>query len=93
MKATVHVTLKPGVLDPQGQAIHHAAETLGYQTIEAIRQGKFFEVSISDGVSPETAQAEVEKLAQDVLSNPVIEDFTVSIDPPPIQPATSGGQA
>lgn len=82
MKATVHVTLKSGVLDPQGQAIHHAAETLGYQTLAGIRQGKYFEVEFRDGVSAEAAQAEVEKLAREILSNPVIEDFCVSFAQP-----------
>ncbi len=79
MKATVHVTLKPGVLDPQGQTVHRASETLGFKTISDIRQGKYFEISLSEGADPETAKAELERLAHDILSNPVIEDFTVEI--------------
>ncbi|MBX7223459.1 MAG: phosphoribosylformylglycinamidine synthase subunit PurS [Blastocatellia bacterium] len=80
MKATVHVTLKNGVLDPQGQAIHHAAETLGYSTLAGIRQGKFFEIEIAEGADLAAAKAEVEKLAHDVLSNIVIEDYCVTIE-------------
>lgn len=79
MKALIHVTLKPGVLDPQGKAIHHASETLGFAGINDIRQGKFFEIDISDEVSAESAEQMLNKLADDVLANPVIEDFRVEI--------------
>lgn len=79
MKATVHVTLKPGVLDPQGQTIHRASETLGFTTISDIRQGKFFEIALAADADPATAKAELERLAHDILSNPVIEDFSVEI--------------
>ncbi len=79
MKATVHVTLKPGVLDPQGKAISHAAETLGYATIADIRQGKFFEIELLPGSDPESARTAIERLAHDVLSNPVIEDYCVEL--------------
>lgn len=79
MLAKVYVTLKNGVLDPQGKAIHHAAETIGYQGIADVRQGKYFEVKLDDGVDSESARSQVEKFAHDVLSNPVIEDYRVEV--------------
>ena len=79
MLAKVYVTLKNGVLDPQGKAIHHAAETIGYQGISDVRQGKYFEISLDGSIDAATAQSQVEKFAHDVLSNPVIEDYTVEI--------------
>ncbi|HVF92480.1 MAG TPA: phosphoribosylformylglycinamidine synthase subunit PurS [Blastocatellia bacterium] len=80
MKAKVYVTLKPSVLDPQGKAIHHAVETIGYLTVTDVRQGKYFEITLDDSVSAEEARAEISRLARDVLSNPVIEDFRVELD-------------
>ena len=79
MKALVYVTLKPSVLDPQGKAIHHSTELLGYQNLADIRQGKYFEITFSDGLSPESAKESAEQIAKDVLANPVIEDFHVEI--------------
>ena len=80
MKAKVYVTLKPSVLDPQGKAIKHSIELLGYNAVSDIRQGKYFEIAIEG--SPTTAQAreEAERMARDVLSNPIIEDFRVEIE-------------
>jgi len=79
MKAKVYVTLKPSVLDPQGKAIHHSVELLGYKNITDIRQGKYFEVALDPSVSEADAKAQAEKIASDVLSNPVIEDYRVEI--------------
>lgn len=79
MKAKVYVTLKPGVLDPQGKAIHHSAELLGFEGISDIRQGKYFEISLDAGVDESVARTAAEKLASDVLANPVIEDYRVEI--------------
>lgn len=79
MKAKVYVTLKSGVLDPQGKAIHHACESLGYAGINDVRQGKFFEISIDDSVDLQKAHQDIEKLAKDVLANPVIEDYRVEV--------------
>ncbi len=79
MKALVYVTLKPSVLDPQGKAIHHSAELLGYTELADIRQGKYFEVTFSDGVSVDSARDAAERIAKDVLANPVIEDYRVEI--------------
>ena len=80
MKAKVYVTLKPGVLDPQGKAVHHSVELMGYTAISDIRQGKYFEVELSDAADPESARKEVEQIAKDVLANPVIEDYRVEMD-------------
>ncbi len=80
MKAKIFVTLKPSVLDPQGKAIHHAVETIGFRGIQDVRQGKYFEITIDDSLSPEEARAQIERMAADVLANPVIEDFHVELD-------------
>ncbi len=79
MKAKVYVTLKPSVLDPQGKAIHHSVELLGFDRINDIRQGKYFEIALGEGLSEADAREAVEKIAGDVLANPVIEDFRVEI--------------
>ena len=80
MKARVYVTLKPSVLDPQGKAIHHSVELMGFDKIADIRQGKYFEISLDDSVNPTEARGVAEKIAGDVLANPVIEDFRVEIN-------------
>ncbi len=80
MKAKVYVTLKPGVLDPQGKAIHHSAELMGYSAIADIRQGKYFEIAIDPSATESDARQSVEKIAGDVLANPVIEDYRVEIE-------------
>ena len=79
MKAEVFVTLKRGVLDPQGKAIHHAIETVGYDGIADVRQGKYFEIELGDGLSQEQVRAELDRIAKDILSNPVIEDYRLEI--------------
>ena len=80
MKAKVFVTLKPSVLDPQGKAIHHSIESLGFGNISDVRQGKYFEISLEGNGDPGTVRSEIEQMAKDVLSNPVIEDYRVEID-------------
>ena len=80
MKAKVYVTLKAGVLDPQGKAIQHSVELLGYQGISDIRQGKYFEIALDQTLDADRARAEAERMAKDVLSNPVIEDYRVEIE-------------
>ena len=80
MKSRIFVTLKPSVLDPQGKAIHHAVETIGYRGVKDVRQGKYFEVTLDDSFSPDEARAEVERMAHDVLANPIIEDYRVELD-------------
>ena len=79
MKARVFVTLKTTVLDPQGQTVRSALNGLGYQGVADVRQGKFFEIVIAEGVSREQAQKEIETVAHDVLANPVIEEYRVEI--------------
>lgn len=79
MKAKVYVTLKPSVLDPQGKAIQHSVELLGYQQIADVRQGKYFEMVLDDSVNETEARQAAEQIAADVLANPVIEDFRVEI--------------
>jgi len=79
MKAKVYVTLKPGVLDPQGKAIHHSVELLGFENINDIRQGKYFEVELAENLSETEANEVAKRIAKDVLANPVIEDYKVEI--------------
>ncbi len=79
MKAKVYVTLKSSVLDPQGKAIHHSTELLGFENVSDIRQGKYFEIVLDESISEEQAQETAEKIAKDVLANPVIEDYKVEL--------------
>ena len=78
MKAHVWVMLKPTVLDPQGQTIQQALASLGYAQVRDVRQGKFFVLEL-DGLSREEAQKQVERIAKEVLTNPVIEEFRFEI--------------
>jgi phosphoribosylformylglycinamidine synthase len=80
MKAKVYVSLKAGVLDPQGKAIQHSVELLGFSGIEDVRQGKYFEISLDDSVDTQRARESVEKMAREVLSNPIIEEYRVEIE-------------
>lgn len=80
MKVKVYVTLKSGVLDPQGKAIQHSVETLGFGGIADVRQGKYFEIALDESVSDKDARATAERMAREVLSNPVIEDFRVEVE-------------
>jgi len=80
MKAFVHVALKKTVLDPQGQTISRALGEMGYQGIREVRQGKYFEIDLDDGTGPEQARQKLEKIAREVLANPVIEDFTCRVE-------------
>ena len=79
MKARVFVSFKSTVLDPQGQAICQALHGLGYPAIDAVRQGKFFDIAIADGVTREQAQKDMETIAHDVLANAVIEEYRVEL--------------
>ena len=78
MKAHVWVMLKTTVLDPQGQTIQRALSSLGYSTVKDVRQGKFFVLKL-DGLGCEEAKTQVERIAKDVLTNPVIEEFRFEI--------------
>jgi len=79
MKARVYVSMKPTVLDPRGQTIQAALNGLGHHEIVSVRQGKYFEIAIVDDASRESAVKNLEEIARDVLSNPVIEDYRVEI--------------
>jgi len=76
VKALVHVTLKPDVLDPQGKAIQRACGSLGYEAVRDVRQGKLFEVEL-DAADEASARALLAELAAKLLANPVIEDYRV----------------
>ena len=80
MQAFVYVTLKKSVLDPQGKTIQGALKKLGYGSVSDVRQGKYFELRLDGGLDKSAAQAQVEKIAREVLTNPVIEEFTYSIE-------------
>jgi len=79
MTAYVYVSLKKSVLDPQGKTIHGALKKMGYKGLEDVRQGKYFEITLNGGLTRDQAQAEVERLAREVLTNPVIEEFRFSL--------------
>ena len=81
MKAHVYVTLKTSVLDPQGQTIQNALRKIGFgQAVQAVRQGKYFALTLADGLSPDQAREQVERISREVLTNPVIEEFTYKIE-------------
>jgi phosphoribosylformylglycinamidine synthase subunit PurS len=75
MKARIHVTLKDGVLDPQGRAIHHALEGLGFDGVQDVRAGRLIELTLADGTSDEDIDAMCRKL----LANMVIENYRVEL--------------
>ncbi len=79
MKARVHVSMKPSVLDPQGQTICSALNGMGHKEITAVRQGKYFELQLAAGIQKEAAARLLDDVARDILSNPVIEDYQVEI--------------
>jgi phosphoribosylformylglycinamidine synthase PurS subunit len=79
VKARVHVTLKSGVLDPQGKAIHHALESLGFGGVNDVRQGKFIEIELAE-TDKKKARASVEDMCARLLANTVIENYSVEID-------------
>lgn len=79
MKAIVHVALKKTVLDPQGRTISAALNSQGYDVVRDVRQGKYFEIELAEGLDREAARAQAAKIASDVLANPVIEEFAVAI--------------
>ena len=73
MKARVTVTLKPGVLDPQGRAIHHALNGLGFGGVADVRAGKLFELDVADG----TDDATLDAMCKQLLANTVIENYRI----------------
>jgi len=80
MTAHVYVTLKTSVLDHQGQTIQNALRKIGFSQVTAVRQGKYFALSLADGLTTEAARTQVERIAKEVLTNPVIEEYTYRIE-------------
>ena len=78
MTAIVNIFLKDGVLDPQGKAIHHALDAMNFEGVEDVRMGKQIVLKLSTD-NKEEAQKEVEKMAQEILANTVIEDYTIEL--------------
>jgi phosphoribosylformylglycinamidine synthase len=78
MKARIHVKLKPGVLDPQGKAIGTALKSLGFDGVDEVRQGKLIELDLAD-TDAAAARARVEAMCQQLLANPVIEDYAIEL--------------
>jgi phosphoribosylformylglycinamidine synthase len=83
MKAHVYVTLKQSVLDAQGQTIAGALRRMQWKGIADVRQGKYFQLTLDDSLAanPAQAQLEVERMSREVLTNPVIEEFTFHLEP------------
>lgn len=79
MKAYVYVTLKKSVLDPQGKTIHGALRKMGYQGVNDVRQGKYFEITL-EAKDEAAAKQEIERMSREVLTNPVIEEFHYSLE-------------
>ncbi|OAN74620.1 phosphoribosylformylglycinamidine synthase [Sulfitobacter sp. EhC04] len=75
MKARVHVMLKNGVLDPQGEAVRHALGALGFDGVNGVRQGKVIELDLAEG----TTEADVTAMCEKLLANTVIESYAVDI--------------
>jgi len=78
VKAKVHITLKPGVLDPQGRAIQHALASLGFTGVDDVRQGKYIELDLGD-TDQAKARARVDEMCKQLLANTVIENYSVEI--------------
>ena len=78
MKARVHVTLKNGVLDPQGKAIQHTLASLGFGGVESVRQGKFLELELTE-TDTAAAEAEVKAMCEKLLANTVIENYDIEL--------------
>lgn len=79
MKARVHVSLKPGVLDPQGKAVADTLGRLGYSEVSAARIGKTIELELDDALTPDAAEARVKEMCEQLLANTVIERYEVEI--------------
>ncbi len=79
MKARVHVTLKPGVLDPQGKAIEHSLGDLGFAGVGGVRQGKFIELDLAE-TDAAAAKAAVEEMCRKLLANVVIENYSIELE-------------
>jgi phosphoribosylformylglycinamidine synthase PurS subunit len=78
VKARIHISLKPGVLDPQGKAIGNALKGLGFAGVGEVRQGKLIELDLAEA-DPAAAHARVEEMCRQLLANPVIENYEIEI--------------
>lgn len=78
MKAKIHVTLKNGVLDPQGKAVEHALGSLGFSGVSGVRQGKYIELNLAE-TDKSKARAQLEAMCQKLLANTVIENYSIDI--------------
>jgi phosphoribosylformylglycinamidine synthase len=79
MKARVHITLKDGVLDPQGKAIANALANLGFDGVEGVRQGKYIELDLADG-DRAAAEASVTEMCEKLLANTIIENYAIDVE-------------
>lgn len=78
LKARVHITLKPGVLDPQGKAVRHSLAALGFAGVEQVRQGKYMEIDLAEG-DRARARETLETMCRQLLANTVIENYTIDV--------------
>jgi phosphoribosylformylglycinamidine synthase len=82
VKARIHVTLKPGILDPQGKAIQHALGALGFDAVDKVRQGKVIDLELAE-TDPEAARANLIEMCEKLLANTVIENYAIELDAGP----------
>ena len=80
MKAKVYVTLKSGILDPQGKAVQHSLEAIGYSEVLDVRQGKVFDLTLEENLTKEEAKKRATEMAEKLLANTVMENFRVVIE-------------
>ncbi len=79
MKARITITLKPGVLDPQGKAIEGALHALGFGSVNGVRQGKYLEVEVAEN-DPDRARTQIERMCEQLLANTIIENYTYELE-------------
>jgi phosphoribosylformylglycinamidine synthase len=79
IRATIQITLRPSILDPQGKAVAHAVSTLGINGVRSVRMGKHVEV-LFDGLTDEEARRATEEMCRKLLANPVMEDYTFTLE-------------
>lgn len=79
MKAKVHITLKEGVLDPQGKAVGHALASLGFSGVNNVRQGKYIELDLAE-TDPKAAREAVDGMCRSLLANLVIENYNIDLE-------------
>lgn len=85
-KASIHVTLRPSILDPQGKATHHALQSLGQASVDRVRIGKYVELWI-DAADAAAAERAAREACEKLLANPVMEDFSVTVEAVPVESA------